>query len=146
MKPPLPEPLPADPLPLVAAWLAEATASTRNPTAMALATVDPDGRPSARMVICRGFDARDGWLVFYTDRESAKGRALAAHPYASLGYCRHEGGRDFDDAANLLASTPSLVDALITHRFPIDDAPEAFRVAADKSTGALRVVVEPSAG
>ena len=84
MKPPLPEPLPADPLPLVAAWLAEATASTRNATAMALATVDPDGRPSARMVICRGFDARDGWLVFYTDRESAKGRALAAHPYASL--------------------------------------------------------------
>jgi len=84
VKPPLPEPLPADPLPLVAAWLAEATASTRNPTAMALATVDPDGRPSARMVICRGFDARDGWLVFYTDRESAKGRALAAHPYASL--------------------------------------------------------------
>ena len=62
----------------------------------------------------------------------------------TLGYCKHADGRDFDDAANLLASTPSLVDALITHRFPIEDAPEAFRVAADKSTGALRVVIEPS--
>ena len=84
MKPPLPERLPADPLPLVAAWLAEATASIRNATAMTLATVEPDGRPSARMVICRGFDAQAGWFVFYTDRESAKGQALAAHPYASL--------------------------------------------------------------
>ena len=56
----------------------------------------------------------------------------------ALGYCKHEHGRDFEDAANLLASTPHLVDALITHRFPIEDAAEAFRVAADKSTGALR--------
>ena len=37
-----------------------------------------------------------------------------------------------------------LVDALVTHRFPIEDAPEAFRVASDKSTGALRVVIEPN--
>jgi threonine dehydrogenase-like Zn-dependent dehydrogenase len=64
---------------------------------------------------------------------------------ASLGYCRHEGGRDFDDAAAMLAADPDLVDALVTHRYPIEDAGEAFRVAADKSTGALRVVVEPSA-
>jgi pyridoxamine 5'-phosphate oxidase len=84
VKPPLPEPLPADPLPLVATWLTEATAATRNAMAMTLATVEPEGRPSARMVICRGFDAHGGWLVFYTDRESAKGQALAAHPYASL--------------------------------------------------------------
>src|SRR5206468_10787430 len=51
---------------------------------MTLATVEPDGRPSARTVICRGFDAQAGWFVFYTDHESAKGQALAAHPYASL--------------------------------------------------------------
>lgn len=63
----------------------------------------------------------------------------------ALGYCKHHGGRDFDDAANLLASTPHLVDALVTHRFPIEDAPEAFRVANDKTTGALRVVLEPNA-
>jgi pyridoxamine 5'-phosphate oxidase len=81
--PPLPEPLPSDPLPLVSAWLAEAAARVRNSTSMALATVDPDGRPTARMVICRGFDAQAGWLVFYTDRDSDKGAALAAHPRAA---------------------------------------------------------------
>lgn len=58
--PPLPELLPSDPLPLVAEWLADAAARMRNSTSMALATVDPDGHPTARMVICRGFDARAG--------------------------------------------------------------------------------------
>lgn len=82
--PPLPELLPSDPLPLVAEWLADAAARMRNSTSMALATVDPDGRPTARMVICRGFDARAGWLVFYTDRHSDKGAALAAHPRAAV--------------------------------------------------------------
>jgi 2-desacetyl-2-hydroxyethyl bacteriochlorophyllide A dehydrogenase len=61
----------------------------------------------------------------------------------SLGYCRHSGGRDFADAAAMLAADPDLVDALITHRFPIDDAEAAFRVAADRASGALRVVLEP---
>jgi len=84
VNPPLPEPLPPDPLPLVARWIAEASESVKSATAMTLATVDPDGRPSARMVICRGFDAEAGWLVFYTDRQSRKGRALAAHPRAAL--------------------------------------------------------------
>ena len=62
----------------------------------------------------------------------------------ALGYCKHEHGRDFVDAAHLLASSPDLVDALITHRFPIEDAVEAYRVASDKSAGARRVIVEPS--
>jgi pyridoxamine 5'-phosphate oxidase len=84
MPPPLPEPLPADPLPLLETWLAEASAAIRNATAMTLATVDADGRPSARMIIGRGFDARAGWLVFYTDLESAKGRDLEARPWAAL--------------------------------------------------------------
>ena len=84
MKPPLPEPLPADPLPLLQAWLDEAAKELRNAGAMALATVDPDGRPSARMVICRGFDVAAGWLVFYSDRDSHKGEALAKHPWGAL--------------------------------------------------------------
>lgn len=84
MNSPLPEPLPPNPLPLVERWLAEATASIRAATAMALATVDPEGRPSARMVICRGFEVEAGWLVFYTDRRSRKAQALAAHPRAAV--------------------------------------------------------------
>jgi pyridoxamine 5'-phosphate oxidase len=80
----LPDPLPDDPLALVEAWLAEAAGVTRNATAMTLATVTPDGHAAARMVICRGFDARAGWFVFYTDRDSDKGHDLAAHPRAAL--------------------------------------------------------------
>ena len=84
MKPPLPEQLPDDPLPLLEAWLAEAAAAARNATAMTLATVTADGRPAARMVICRGFDPRAGSFVFYTDRESDKGTQLRAMPRAAL--------------------------------------------------------------
>jgi threonine dehydrogenase-like Zn-dependent dehydrogenase len=61
----------------------------------------------------------------------------------SLGYCRHEGGREMEDAAAMLADDPDIARALITHRFPIEDAAEAFRVAGDRRAGAIRVVVEP---
>jgi pyridoxamine 5'-phosphate oxidase len=73
---PLPPSLPDDPLPIAARWIEEATAAVRTATAMALATVEPDGHPAVRMVICRGFDVGAGALVFYTDRESPKGRDL----------------------------------------------------------------------
>ena len=61
----------------------------------------------------------------------------------SLGYCRHDGGREMEDAATMLAGDPEIVRTLITHRFPIEDASEAFRVAGDKGSGAVRVVIEP---
>ena len=80
----LPDPLPDDPLPLVESWLKEAASVAKSATAMTLATVTPDGRAAARMVICRGFDVKAGWLVFYTDRESEKGRDLERHPQAAL--------------------------------------------------------------
>ena len=82
----LADPLPQDPMPTLRLWLDEAIAkgTQPNPTAMTLATVDPDGKPSARLVICRGFDLERGWFVFYTDRSSPKGLALDAHPYAAL--------------------------------------------------------------
>jgi pyridoxamine 5'-phosphate oxidase len=81
---PLPEVLPADPLPLAARWIGEAVAAVKSATAMALATVDEAGHPAVRMVICRGFDTVEGSLVFYTDRESAKGVALARVPRAAV--------------------------------------------------------------
>lgn len=61
----------------------------------------------------------------------------------SLGYCAHEGRREFAQAADLLAARPELSHMVITQRFSIDDAPEAFRRAQDRSKGVLRVVVEP---
>jgi len=61
----------------------------------------------------------------------------------SLGYCAHEEGREMEDAAAMLAADPEIVRTVITHRFPIDDAAEAFRVAGDRTSGAIRVVIEP---
>lgn len=62
----------------------------------------------------------------------------------SLGYCAHADGREMADAAAMLAQEPDITQTLITHRFPIEDAAEAFRTATDKASRALRVVVEPS--
>lgn len=55
------------------------------PNAVVLATVDPDGRPSARVVLLKHFDARG--FVFYTNLQSRKGRALEHFPHAAL--CFH---------------------------------------------------------
>jgi 2-desacetyl-2-hydroxyethyl bacteriochlorophyllide A dehydrogenase len=62
----------------------------------------------------------------------------------SLGYCAHEGGREMEDAAAMLADDPDIARTVITHRFPIEEAAEAFRVASDRAGGAVRVVIEPS--
>ena len=82
----LADPLPADPRALLQAWLDEVTRThpLPNPLAMTLATVDARGHPAARMVICRGLDLDAGWLLFYTDARSPKGRELAALPRAAL--------------------------------------------------------------
>jgi pyridoxamine 5'-phosphate oxidase len=72
-----------DPHALFDAWLAAARASEPNdPEAMALATADADGRPSARIVLLKGHDRRG--FVFYTNSQSRKGDELAANPQASL--------------------------------------------------------------
>ena len=72
-----------DPHVLFDAWLAEAKAGEPNDAeAMALATVGADGRPSARMVLLKGHDARG--FVFYTNSESRKGGELGANPQAAL--------------------------------------------------------------
>ena len=61
----------------------------------------------------------------------------------SLGYCTHEGRREMDDVAQMLADDPDIAKTVITHRFPIEDAAEAFRVASDRASGSIRVVIEP---
>jgi threonine dehydrogenase-like Zn-dependent dehydrogenase len=58
-------------------------------------------------------------------------------------YGRHAGGRDVDSAAALLATTPALATTIVTHRFPLDAAVEAFEVAAGRSSGAIKVILEP---
>jgi 2-desacetyl-2-hydroxyethyl bacteriochlorophyllide A dehydrogenase len=63
---------------------------------------------------------------------------------ASLSYCGHAGQREMRLAAEMLASRPEVPASLITHRFPLEDAVEAFRVAADRKSGALKVVIDVS--
>ena len=82
----LPEPLPANPLEVAANWLAEATAggTQPNPNAMVLATADATGQPSARVVLCKQIAPEPGYLSFYTNYRSRKGRDLDANPRAAL--------------------------------------------------------------
>jgi pyridoxamine 5'-phosphate oxidase len=73
----------ADPLQQFDKWLREAIASQLpEPNAMTLATVGADARPSTRVVLIKGYDARG--IVWYTNYESRKGRELAANPHAAL--------------------------------------------------------------
>ncbi len=82
----LPDPLPADPMPLASAWFRQAwdEKAGRNPNAMSLATTGVDGKPSVRVVLCKEIVADPGYLVFYTNYQSRKGRELAAHPWAAV--------------------------------------------------------------
>ncbi|WP_020123975.1 zinc-binding dehydrogenase [Streptomyces canus] len=61
----------------------------------------------------------------------------------STAYGRHHGIRDMEEAAALLAGDPVIAQTVITHRFPLDEAAEAFRVAGDRASGAIKVVLHP---
>ena len=72
-----------DPLQQFERWLAEAIDSqVPEPNAMTLATVGGDLRPSTRIVLIKGYDARG--IVWFTNYQSRKGRELAIHPFAAL--------------------------------------------------------------
>ncbi len=72
-----------EPVGLFVEWLEDARRYEPNDAnAMALATVDASGQPDARMVLLKDVDGRG--FTFYSNRESAKGEALAAHPSAAL--------------------------------------------------------------
>lgn len=72
----------ADPVALFRRWLDDAVrAQVHEPNAMALATASPDGRPSSRIVLLKGFDA--GGLVFFTSYGSRKGGELETNPFAA---------------------------------------------------------------
>lgn len=80
----LPDTLPENPLPMFIDWFGDARRSARqpNPDAMVLATVGDGERPSARVVLCKHIHA-DGYVVFYTNQFSRKGRELSSHPRAA---------------------------------------------------------------
>jgi pyridoxamine 5'-phosphate oxidase len=81
----LPDPLPLDPMPLASTWLAQAWDEQvqPNPNAMVLATAGDDDRLSARVVLCKDIVPQPGYLVFYTNYDSRKGRELEIRPRAA---------------------------------------------------------------
>lgn len=73
----------AEPMDQFQRWFEQAlSAELPEPNAMTLATVGVDGRPSTRVVLIKGYDARG--IVWYTNYDSRKGRDLAQHPVAAL--------------------------------------------------------------
>jgi pyridoxamine 5'-phosphate oxidase len=79
----------ADPFAQFARWFDEAVAARLpDPNAMTLATVGPDGRPSARTVLLKGADARG--LAFFTNYDSRKARELGPGAHAALLFYWHE--------------------------------------------------------
>jgi pyridoxamine 5'-phosphate oxidase len=84
----LEEQVDADPVKQFGLWLAQAAdAGLHEPNAMVLATVDRDGKPSARTVLLKGLDERG--FVFYTNQQSRKADDLAANPACALVFPWH---------------------------------------------------------
>lgn len=82
----LPEPLPAEPCAIFSQWYdaAHRKQAQPNPNAMVLATVDAQGEPHARVVLCKHWVSNPGYVVFFTNYLSHKGEHLTAHPRAAV--------------------------------------------------------------
>jgi pyridoxamine 5'-phosphate oxidase len=81
----LPGTLPSDPMLLFEKWFLGARKDKvqPNPDSMVIATATPDGRPSARVVLCKKLIVDPGYVVFFTNYDSRKGAELAANPRAA---------------------------------------------------------------
>lgn len=103
------EDLESDPLRQFESWFREVEGRVRAPEAMALATATPDGVPSVRMVLLKGFDEHG--FVFFTGYESRKGRELAANPRAALLFHWDPLGRQVRVEGRLERTRPSETEA-----------------------------------
>jgi len=112
-----------DPIKQFAAWYdAAVAAGVPEPEAMTLSTATPDGRPSARVVLLRGFDARG--FCFFTNYESRKGRELATNPRAAVTFHWTELERQVRIEGRVERTTPAESDAYFMSR------PSASRIGA----------------
>ena len=105
----------SDPLALFGDWYAEAAKTEPNdPNAVALATVGPDGMPSARMVLLKDYDPAG--FVFYTNYESRKGQQLLAHGKAALLFHWKSLRRQVRLVGPVSQTTPAEADAYFASR------------------------------
>lgn len=110
---------PADPLPVLKAWIDEAwdKADVPNPNAMTLCTVSADGAPHARIVLLKDLD-RDG-AVFFTNQQSAKGKELEACPKAALVLHWDKMGRQVRIEGRVERTSDEVSDHYFQSRHPI---------------------------
>jgi pyridoxamine 5'-phosphate oxidase len=117
---------PLDPMELFELWLAQAIETEINdPTAMVLATVDADGLPDARMVLMNRRDARG--LMFFTNKQSAKGDQLINQPKAALLFHWKSRRQQVRVRGTIEEVTPSEADAYF------DSRPRGSQVGAHAS-------------
>ncbi|HEX5387838.1 MAG TPA: pyridoxamine 5'-phosphate oxidase [Gemmatimonadales bacterium] len=113
----------ADPYTQFGRWFEDARrAELGDANAMVLATATPDGTPSARVVLLKGFD--QGGFTFFTDYRSQKGRELAANPRAALVFYWRELERQVRIAGSVGRAPAAASDAYFRSR------PRASRLSA----------------
>jgi pyridoxamine 5'-phosphate oxidase len=127
----------AEPIGLFMEWLADARATEPNdPNAMALSTVDADGAPDSRMVLLKDVDDRG--FTFYSNRDSAKGEALAVNPAAALLFHWKSLRRQVRVRGGVESVTPAEADAYFASRARESRigawASDQSRPLADRST------------
>lgn len=104
-----------DPVEQARRWIDEAIVSEcLEPNAMTLSTVDADGRPESRYVLLRGLDERGFW--FFTNSDSAKGRALRANPYGALTFAWLQLHRQLRVTGAVQQLEPELADTYFARR------------------------------
>ena len=124
-------------------WFDEAVrAGVAEPNAMTLATVGADGRPSTRIVLIKGFDARG--LVWYTNYHSRKGQELAIHPMAALQFHWVEQERVVRIEGRVEQVEPELSDAYYASR-PLDSRLGAWASPQSQVISSRAVLVAQAA-
>ncbi len=107
----------SDPVGIFESWFAQAQGSEPNdPNAMALATATPEGLPSVRMVLLKGYGP-DGF-VFYTNFHSRKGGELAANPHVALLFHWKSLRRQVRIEGPIREVSPAEADAYFASRHP----------------------------
>ena len=104
-----------DPIEQFGRWFGQAAAAgLMEPNAMTLATADADGRPNARIVLLKSFDAAG--FVFFTNYESRKGQELAVNPRATLVFYWPELERQVRAEGRVARVAPAESDAYFASR------------------------------
>jgi len=120
----------ADPIEQFAHWFDEALRSeVDDPNAMTLATARPDGRPSLRIVLLKGFDERG--FVFFTNYQSRKGREMEDNPHVAICFWWSKLARQVQIEGAVTRVSPEESDAYFASR-PLDSRLGAW--ASDQSS------------